>query len=120
MSRQKELLREIATAINSNGAFQIAEWFTEDFRLIAPTKPNWPRGYVGAIGSDDDRFIALYRKRPPHGQTTRMILAVMSARQTLGTIVKDCRMSSSECRAVQVKLVLIGPQHGSGFAPKQQ
>jgi len=29
-------------------------------------------------------------------------------------------VSASECRAVQVDLVLIGPQHGSGSAPKQQ
>jgi predicted SnoaL-like aldol condensation-catalyzing enzyme len=48
MSQQKQLLREIATAINGDGAFRIAEWFTEDFRLIAPTKPNWPRGHAGA------------------------------------------------------------------------
>jgi hypothetical protein len=29
-------------------------------------------------------------------------------------------VSTSECRAVQVDFVLIGPQHGSGFASKQQ
>jgi hypothetical protein len=29
-------------------------------------------------------------------------------------------VSASECRAVQADLVLIGPQHGSGVAPKQQ
>jgi hypothetical protein len=39
---------------------------------------------------------------------------------TLGTVVKDRRVPTSECRAVQVNLVLIGPQHRSGFAPKQQ
>jgi ketosteroid isomerase-like protein len=41
-------LREIAEAINSNGDYRIAEWFTEDFRLIEPTRPNWPEGHVGA------------------------------------------------------------------------
>jgi hypothetical protein len=29
-------------------------------------------------------------------------------------------VTTSECRAVQLDLVLIGPQHGSGFTPKQQ
>src|SRR5260370_29099469 len=48
MSQQKEVLREIARVISGNGPFRIEEWFTEDFRLIEPTKPNWPRGYEGA------------------------------------------------------------------------
>ena len=48
MSRQKEVLREIAQVINGNGDYRIDEWFTEDFRLIEPTKPNWPRGHEGA------------------------------------------------------------------------
>jgi ketosteroid isomerase-like protein len=48
MSRQKEVLREIAKAINSNGPYRIADWFTEDLRFIDPTKPNWPEGHVGA------------------------------------------------------------------------
>jgi len=47
-------------------------------------------------------------------------VAVTSAPPTLGTGVKDRRVAASECHAVQVDLVLIGPQHGSGFAPKQQ
>jgi hypothetical protein len=42
------VLREIAKAIDSNCAYRIAEWFTEDFRFIEPTKPNWPEGRVGA------------------------------------------------------------------------
>jgi len=34
--------------ISSGGAFHIAEWFTEDFRLSEPTKPDWPVGHAGA------------------------------------------------------------------------
>jgi hypothetical protein len=37
MSRQKQVLREIAKAINSNGPYRIAEWSTEDFRFVDPT-----------------------------------------------------------------------------------
>jgi ketosteroid isomerase-like protein len=48
MSEQKEVLREIARVITDNGPYRIEEWFTEDFRLIEPTKPNWPRGHEGA------------------------------------------------------------------------
>jgi ketosteroid isomerase-like protein len=48
MSRQKEVLREIAQAINGNGHYRIDEWFTEDFRLVEPPKPDWPRGHEGA------------------------------------------------------------------------
>lgn len=48
MSRQKDVLRQIAEAISSNGDFPIAEWFTEDFRLSEPTKLDWPVGHVGA------------------------------------------------------------------------
>lgn len=40
MSRQKEVLREIVRVVSRNGPFRIAEWFTEDFRLVEPTKPN--------------------------------------------------------------------------------
>jgi hypothetical protein len=35
-------------------------------------------------------------------------------------VLKNRRVTTSECRAVQLDLVLIGPQHGSGFTPKQQ
>jgi ketosteroid isomerase-like protein len=48
MSRQKDLLREIAEAIAAGGRYRIEEWFTPDFRLIEPTKPDWPQGYEGA------------------------------------------------------------------------
>src|SRR5690348_11266059 len=44
----------------------------------------------------------------------------MSARPTLGTVVKDRRVLTSERRTVQVNLVLIGAQHRPGFASKQQ
>ena len=48
MSQQKEVLREIARVINDNEPYRIDEWFTEDFKLVEPTKPNWPRGHEGA------------------------------------------------------------------------
>jgi ketosteroid isomerase-like protein len=48
VSRQKEMLREIAQMIAAQGEYRIGEWFTEDFRLIEPAKPNWPRGHEGA------------------------------------------------------------------------
>lgn len=47
MSRQKAVLHEIAEAIRTGGAFHIAAWFTEDFRLREPTKPDWPTGHAG-------------------------------------------------------------------------
>src|SRR5450432_1351464 len=47
MSKQKEMLREIAQAISGDGPYWIDQWFTEDFRLVEPTKPNWPRGHEG-------------------------------------------------------------------------
>ena len=60
MSEQKEVLREIARVISGNGAFRIAEWFTEDFRLVEPTKPNWPRGHEGAR-----KLLELFRTLTP-------------------------------------------------------
>ncbi|WP_369721240.1 MULTISPECIES: ester cyclase [unclassified Bradyrhizobium] len=60
MSQQKELLREIARAINENEPFRVEEWFTEDFRLIEPTKPNWPLGREGA-----SKLLALFRTLTP-------------------------------------------------------
>ena len=45
MSQQKDVLREIARVINDNEPYRIDEWFTEDFKLVEPTKPNWPRGH---------------------------------------------------------------------------
>jgi ketosteroid isomerase-like protein len=56
MSEQKEVLREIARVISGDGPFRIDEWFTEDFRLVEPTKPNWPRGHEGA-----SKLLALFR-----------------------------------------------------------
>jgi hypothetical protein len=38
MSRQKNVMHDIAKVINANGDFLITEWFTEDFRLSEPTK----------------------------------------------------------------------------------
>lgn len=48
MSRQKDLLREIAAALSSQGEHRISQWFTEDFRLHDPTAPDWPPGHRGA------------------------------------------------------------------------
>jgi hypothetical protein len=48
MSHQKDLLREIAAALNSQGERRVSEWFTEDFRLHDPTAPEWPLGHRGA------------------------------------------------------------------------
>jgi predicted ester cyclase len=48
MSRQKDLLREIAAALSSHGECPITQWFTEDFRLHDPTLPKWPTGHQGA------------------------------------------------------------------------
>jgi predicted SnoaL-like aldol condensation-catalyzing enzyme len=48
MSQQKNMLRDIAKAINANGDFLVTDWFTEDFRLSEPTKADWPVGYAGA------------------------------------------------------------------------
>jgi hypothetical protein len=48
MSHQKQVLREIARVISDNEPFRIDEWFTEDFKLVEPTKPSWPRGHEGA------------------------------------------------------------------------
>ena len=48
MSRQKELLREIASAHNSGAPDRISDWFTEDFRLHEPGAPALPVGHEGA------------------------------------------------------------------------
>jgi ketosteroid isomerase-like protein len=48
MSRQKDLLREIAAAMSSGAPDRISDWFTEDFRLHEPGKPALPVGYEGA------------------------------------------------------------------------
>ena len=48
MSRQKDVLREIAAALSSQSGLRVGEWFTEDFRLHDPTAPDWPPGYLGA------------------------------------------------------------------------
>ena len=60
MSEQKEVLREIARVISGDGPFRIDEWFTEDFRLVEPTKPNRPRGHEGA-----SKLLALFRTLTP-------------------------------------------------------
>lgn len=60
MSQRKELLHEIARVINDNEPYRVDEWFTEDFKLIEPTKPNWPRGHEGA-----SKLLALFRTLTP-------------------------------------------------------
>lgn len=48
MSRQKDLLREIAAASNSGAPDRIGDWFTEDFRLHEPGALTLPSGHEGA------------------------------------------------------------------------
>ena len=48
MSQQKDLLREMAAAINSSASDRISDWFTEDFRLHEPGAPALPEGHEGA------------------------------------------------------------------------
>src|SRR4051812_17925487 len=48
MSRQSDLLREIAAAINAGSAYRIADWFTEEFRLHEPAAPPLAVGHMGA------------------------------------------------------------------------
>jgi ketosteroid isomerase-like protein len=48
MSYRKDLLREIAAAINSGAPDRISDWFTEDFRLHEPGAPALPAGAEGA------------------------------------------------------------------------
>jgi hypothetical protein len=48
MSRQKDLVQEIAAALSFQGKRRISEWFTEDFRLHDPTASEWPSGHRGA------------------------------------------------------------------------
>jgi hypothetical protein len=48
MSRQTDLLREIAAAINAGTGYRIADWFTEDFRLHEPGRAALPVGHAGA------------------------------------------------------------------------
>jgi hypothetical protein len=47
MSRQKELLREVAAAHNTGAPDRISDWFTEDFRLHEPGAPALPVGHEG-------------------------------------------------------------------------
>jgi hypothetical protein len=60
MSPRKEVLSQIAMTISSGGAFHIAKWFTEDFRLSEPTKPDWPVGYAGA-----QKLLEIFRTLTP-------------------------------------------------------
>ena len=48
MSQQKDLLREIAAAINSGASDRISDLFTDDFRLHEPGAPALPAGHQGA------------------------------------------------------------------------
>ena len=60
MSQQKALLREMAAAHNSGAPDRIREWFTEDFKLVEPTKPDWPCGHAGAT-----KLLELFRTLTP-------------------------------------------------------
>jgi len=48
MSYQKELLLQVAAALNSNDFDHVSKWFTADFKLHDPTVPGWPMGHEGA------------------------------------------------------------------------
>jgi ketosteroid isomerase-like protein len=48
MSRQTDLLREIAASMSSGAPDRISDWFTEDFRLHEPGKVTLPAGHEGA------------------------------------------------------------------------
>jgi len=48
VTQQKDLLREIAAAMNEDASYRISDWFTEDFRLHEPGKPALPVGHEGA------------------------------------------------------------------------
>jgi hypothetical protein len=48
MSQQKDVLREIAAAVNSGAPDRISDWFTEDSRLHEPSAPALPPGHAGA------------------------------------------------------------------------
>jgi len=54
MSRRKDVLREIAAAINANGAYHITEWFTDGFRLHEPGGTPRPVGHLGASQMMDE------------------------------------------------------------------
>jgi ketosteroid isomerase-like protein len=60
MSKQKDLLREMAAAHNSGAPDRISDWFTENFRLHEPGAPPLPMGYEGA-GRMRARFRTLTR-----------------------------------------------------------
>lgn len=47
MSQPKDLLREIAAAINSDAPDRISHWFTEAFRLHELGEPALPIGHAG-------------------------------------------------------------------------
>jgi predicted SnoaL-like aldol condensation-catalyzing enzyme len=67
MSPQKKVLQEIAQVIEAGGPFRTEKWFTADFRLIEPAKPNWPRGYEGA-----NKLLELFRTLTPPLQFTAL------------------------------------------------
>jgi ketosteroid isomerase-like protein len=48
MSQQKDLLRQLAAATNSDAPDRISDWFTEDFVLHEPGQPTLPTGHEGA------------------------------------------------------------------------
>jgi ketosteroid isomerase-like protein len=60
MSRQKNLLREMAAAINAGAPDRIGDWFTENFRLHEPGAPPLPVGHAGA-SQMRDKFKRLTR-----------------------------------------------------------
>lgn len=48
MSFHKQLLLQVAAALNSNDFDHVDQWFTADFKLHEPGRPEWPVGHEGA------------------------------------------------------------------------
>lgn len=124
MSRQKDVLCEIANAISAGKDFRTADWFTEDFVHCEPSKPDWPRGHAGArqvlevfktltppinlepldMVEEGSRVAVRWRLSASYnGKPVR--IAIMSlCRFEGGRIAEDCRVSVQadwpECAAI--------------------
>ena len=79
--------------------------------------PRLARSQLRSPNESEDRF-SLVDVSHCFGVIPRQSSAGSSA-SVLVSVVKDRRVAAYECFAVQIHLVLIGPQHGSRFAPKQ-
>jgi hypothetical protein len=64
MSKQRDLLREIAAATSSGAPDRIIDWFTEDFQLHEPGKPALPVGHEGARQMREAGYVATVHPDP--------------------------------------------------------